>query len=282
LATVRFRDMAADDVAAGLRLCRANNWNQTEADWRVLLEKPSVFRVAALPDGRVVGTAGAIGYGRELAWVCMVLVDAAERGHGLGSALVAQVLERLGSFESVGLDATPKGRPVYARLGFADAYGLVRAAAGVSVEKPTSAVEARPMTEADLEGVLAWDREVFEADRARVLRRAFDAAPEQARVVAAEGALDGYCFGRRGHHSDSIGPVVARSREAARALVGAGLRSGAERRVIVDAVAAPEWRADLEALGFREERGLTRMYLGGRRPAETREPLWAVFGPEFG
>jgi len=278
----RFRDMTADDVEAGLRLCRANNWNQTEAEWRILLERPSVFRVAVAPDGRVVGTAGAIGYGRELAWVCMVLVDAEERGHGLGSALVGQVLERLGSFEAVGLDATPKGRPVYARLGFTDAYELVRLAAGPPDATPSSEGAARAINEADLPAVLAWDRDVFGADRARVLQWAFDTAPEQARVVATGSRLDGYCFGRRGHHSDSIGPIVARSHDAARALVAGGLRTGTDRRVIVDGVASPEWQADLEALGFREERGLTRMYLGNLRPAGGRESLWAIFGPEFG
>src|SRR5262245_53632848 len=120
--------MNADDVAAGLALCRENNWNQTEAEWRVLLEPPSVFRVALGDSDRVVGTAGAVAYGRDLAWVCMVLVDGGERGHGLGTALVEQVLERLGGFEAVGLDATPRGRPVYARLGFGDTLGLHRLA----------------------------------------------------------------------------------------------------------------------------------------------------------
>jgi GNAT superfamily N-acetyltransferase len=282
LPTARFRDMTADDIAAGLRLCRANNWNQTEADWRVLLERPSVFRAAVAPDGCVVGTAGAVGYGRDLAWVCMVLVDAEARGHGLGTALVEQVLERLGPFEAVGLDATPKGRPVYARLGFTDAYDLVRVAAAPSDARPSSAGTTRAMTEADLPAVLAWDREVFGADRARVLRWAFGAAPEQARVIAGEGALAGYCFGRRGHHSDSIGPIVARSGDAAQELVAAGLRPDAARRIIVDARATGGWAAELEALGLREERPLTRMYLGGQPPPGSLEPLWGIFGPEFG
>src|SRR5262245_37849457 len=197
--------MTADDVAAGLSLCRENNWNQTEAEWRVLLEPPSVFRVAVGTNGRVVGTAGAVAYGRDLAWVCMVLVDGAERGHGLGTALVEQVLERLGPFAAVGLDATPQGRPVYSRLGFSDAYDLARWAADPAKALSVGERATRPMTEADLDAVLAWDRDIFGADRARVLRWAFVTAPERARVATNGGALDGYCFGRRGHHSDSIG-----------------------------------------------------------------------------
>jgi GNAT superfamily N-acetyltransferase len=277
--------MTADDVAAGLSLCRQNNWNQTEAEWRVLLEPPSVFRVAVGGDGRVVGTAGAVAYGRDLAWVCMVLVDGAERGHGLGTALVEQVLDQLGAFEAVGLDATPRGRPVYARLGFGDALGLLRMAAPPRGGRPPSAESGegtRAMSAADLPEVLTWDREAFGADRSRLLRWALETAPERARVVFADGRLDGYCFGRRGQHSDAIGPIVARSLEVARALVAAALSPRADRRVVVDAVSSSEWQTELLALGFREERALTRMYLGGRPSREERADVFAIFGPEFG
>ena len=40
--------------------------------------------------------------------------------------------------------------------------------------------------------------------------------------------------------------------------------------------------ADLGALGFREQRPLTRMYLGETRPPSEPAAEFAVFGPEFG
>src|SRR5262249_12450076 len=156
--------------------------------------------------------------------------------------------ERLGPFAAVGLDATPQGRPVYSRLGFSDAYDLARWAADPAKALSVGERATRPMTEADLDAVLAWDRDIFGADRARVLRWAFVPAPERARVATNGGALDGYCFGRRGHHSDSIGPTVARSPAAARALIASVLARARGRRTIADAVAAPGWEADLEAL----------------------------------
>ena len=76
-----FRDMTEDDLPGGPAPLPASGWNQTEADWRLLLAPPSVFR-AAVVDGRVVASAGAVVYGDGLAWVCMVLVDPAERGRG--------------------------------------------------------------------------------------------------------------------------------------------------------------------------------------------------------
>ncbi len=52
--------------------------------------------------------------------------------------------------------------------------------------------------------------------------------------------------------------------------------------MILDARAEPGWLADLGALGFREQRPFTRMYLGEARPAARPARELAVFGPEFG
>lgn len=274
--------MTAHDIPAGLALCRQAGWNQTEADWAALLAPPSVFRAADVL-GRTVGTAGAVVYGRELAWVCMVLVEEAHRGQGLGSSLVDQVLERLPASRSVGLDATPKGQPVYARLGFEPAAPLLsRLEAASSADLPPIRPRPRPMSMADLASVCARDREVFGADRSRVLRSAFAAAPEYAWCIEGGGRLVAYSFGRAGHNADHIGPVVADDVPAAVAVVAACLRSGEPRRFFLDAPAWPEWRTALLALGFREQRPLTRMYRLGVAPRSDRDRSFAIFGPEFG
>jgi len=266
-----------DDVPAGLALGRASRWNQTEGDWRTLLEPPSVFR-AAEREGRVVGTAGAVGYGTELAWVCMVLVDPAVRGQGIGTRLVAEVLERLTGFAVVGLDATPQGRPVYSQLGFTDGPGLVRLETPADRRTaPGPKTPARPLRENDLPRILGWDREVFGADRSRVLRFALRSAPEYAWVLD-DGA--GYCFGRHGHNAEQIGPVVTRTPEGARALVATVLAHQEGRRFFVDATAPGQ--TAISDLGFREQRPFTRMYRGLPRPAAEATALYAVFGPEFG
>jgi GNAT superfamily N-acetyltransferase len=286
LSDATFRDMSEADVAAGLRLCRLAGWNQLEHDWRSLIEPPSVFRVVARED-RVIGTAGAMVYGAELAWVCMVLVDPAERGHGLGTALVEQVIERLGAVATVGLDATPSGRPVYARLGFAASAELAR------LERPPGALRRppagtadvrgtlRPLAARDLPRVLAWDREVFGADRARVLTGAYAAAPEYAWTLEANEAPAGYSFGRPGQRAAQIGPLVAADRRVARALVSACLTAHPQRRFFLDTHTRAEWRSDLQQLGFTEQRPFTRMYLRGAAPGRD-EPLFAILGPEFG
>ena len=276
-----FRDLTAADVADGLALCRESGWNQTEADWRMLLAPPSVFR-AAVVDGRVVGSAGAMIYGDQLAWVCMVLVAPAQRGRGLGTCLVEQVLERVKAVRAVGLDATPKGQSVYARLGFAPTASLARllATSGEAASRPSE--EARPMTEADLVRVLPRDEAAFGANRARVLRQAFAAAPEYAWCVGAGEAIRAYGLGRHGAIAEHIGPVVAETEDAAATVVRACLGAHPGRPFFLDAPARPEWRQALSEMGFREQRPFTRMYRGGLLPTAQTEGIYAAFGPELG
>ena len=63
----------------------------------------------------------------------------------------------------------------------------------------------------------------------------------------------------------------------------AGLSRHAGRAFVIDVTAhSPSWRRSLSALGFQEQRALTRMSRGNRdRPWEPRQQF-AILGPEFG
>jgi GNAT superfamily N-acetyltransferase len=304
-----FRDMTEGDLADGLRLSRASGWNQTPADWRLMLALgPGLFRVG-VASGRVVASGGAVRYGGDLAWICMILVDPDCRGRGLGTRVFDEVLagvlrtrERHGLL-AVGLDATPEGRGIYAQRGFVPGPPLLRMRAepprprpiGPSTAAPSGAgapgsTRLRPIEAADLPSVLELDRRVFGADRAIVLRDALASAPALARVAVDGGRVDGYCFGRHGDHSDHLGPVVAGTPALALALVaealsaapGRGAGPAAARPMIVDARAEPRWTGALETLGFRAQRPFTRMYLEGAAPRARPDLELAVRGPEMG
>ena len=111
------RPLLQEDVPAGLRLCRQAGWNQTEDDWGAFLALSAATCRAAWVDGQVAGTVTVLPYG-SFAWIGMVLVDEAARGHGLGTALLEEALAIVGPDCTACLDATPLGRPVYSRLGF--------------------------------------------------------------------------------------------------------------------------------------------------------------------
>jgi GNAT superfamily N-acetyltransferase len=295
--------MTDADLEDGLRLSRASGWNQAIGDWRLLLSLgPGLFRVG-LEDGVVVASGGAVRYGDALAWICMILVDPARRGHGIGTRIFDEVLARAnaavrtGGLRAVGLDATPAGHGIYLQCGFQDEGGLVRVRAegpvGSALESrsrgpgaiqdltPTLAPRVRPLTAEDLPAVLARDREVFGADRGAVLRWALATAPDLAWISSAGGTV-AYCFGRHGDHSDQVGPVVADDLGPARDLLRACLARPWSRPLIVDARVEPSWLVALARMGFREQRPFTRMYLGEARPAARTALEPAVFGPEFG
>ena len=281
------RVMTPDEIPDGLRLSGAAGWNQTGEDWRFLLDRNPGRFVVAVRDGRVIGSGGAVCYGTALAWVCMILVDPNERGHGIGTRIVQGVLDRLTDLSAVGLDATPHGQGVYAGLGFVETGRLLRVEAAASAphgapeQRPPDAARVRPIGPRDLDRVLALDQVVFGADRADLLRWAARQAPALCRVDEA-GAIVGYCFGRRGSRSRQIGPVTARDAATARALVAAAMHAEPGGRVVLDVPAGrADWLAMLKEMGFAVQRPLIRMFRASRPPG--RPPRqWAIFGPEFG
>ncbi len=272
--------MGPEDVLAGLRLCRAAGWNQTARDWDALLEQ-GLFRVA-LRGERVVGTGGAVVYGRKLAWVAMILVDPDERRQGIGTRLVQDVVSRLGHVEVVGLDATPAGAQVYGQLGFTDRGGFAR------MERPAGAQHGAvpggvgPLTDADLAEVGPKDRAVFGADRMPLLRWALSLAPGYAWRARRSSGFGGYVFGRHGHRTEHLGPLVAEDEEVASSLLMAALSASPASVFTVDVPEEPLWLERLQRLGFQLQRTFRRMILGDAPLPGDPRPRFALFGPELG
>ena len=280
---VDFRRMTQDDVPAALALCRASGWNQTAADWGLLLEVGGDGCHVAVMGNRVVGTATAVDYEARFAWIGMVLVDANSRGRGIGSALTRDALDRLGDVPAR-LDATPKGYPLYLKLGFVEECRLRRMTnTSWSAAVAHAAGEARRMRREDLDAVAEWDRWVFGADRRRILDWALEAAPDLAFVVERGTSLRGYCLGRRGHLFRQIGPVVADDLETARQLVEACRRRVSDLPMVIDVPSVQErWSEHLAAVGFAEQRPFIRMCRGANLHPGRPEPQLAIFGPEWG
>src|ERR1017187_7073680 len=125
------RAMTTEDIAGGLRLCRASGWNQLEEDWRLFIDSPGSGGWLIERAGNILGTAACIRYD-SLAWIAMMLGDPAQRragpagGRGGGGArLVSAALAAVADVPCAGLDATPAGEPLYRRFGFVEAYSLV-------------------------------------------------------------------------------------------------------------------------------------------------------------
>src|ERR1700733_11291194 len=114
----RVRILEASDVPQGLALSRAVGWNQTPADWALVIEMNPQGCFAMECDGTLVATTTTIRYGTELAWIGMVLTHPEFRGRGYARALMCAAVDHLSDVATVKLDATEMGAPLYRQLGF--------------------------------------------------------------------------------------------------------------------------------------------------------------------
>jgi GNAT superfamily N-acetyltransferase len=116
----KIRLLGQGDVTDCMQLKEAAGWNQTAADWLALLAASPLGCFGVEEDGRVVASATAVAHG-GVGWVGMVLTDPAYRGRGLATALLGETLAYLdGVVETVKLDATAAGEPLYRKLGFVE------------------------------------------------------------------------------------------------------------------------------------------------------------------
>jgi GNAT superfamily N-acetyltransferase len=269
------RPLLDADLPRAAALSELAGWNQTVADWRVFLADG---QTRALDDGDptcLAATAAVLPFGRDLAWISMVLVRPDRRRAGHATALMRWAVEALDGTASIALDATPAGREVYRRLGFEDVFGFTRWRLDAPLPAPPRA--PRPVREEDWPRLLAADRAAFGADRVGLLRSVARRLPDAA-WIAEDGS---FALGRDGVCAPQIGPVVARDPDTALALVAAAQRA-IGRPVLLDLRDdAAELAAALQRAGAHALRPFTRMARGAAPPGDPHR-LVAMAGPEFG
>jgi len=69
----KLRRLRAEDIPAAAQLSAQAGWNQTEEDWRTLLELSPEGCLGVEVDGNLAATTTLLCYGRRLAWIGMAL-----------------------------------------------------------------------------------------------------------------------------------------------------------------------------------------------------------------
>lgn len=256
-------------------------WNQTADDWRRLVDLSPEGCFKAVQGGRIVGSVTTTPLGKRVAWIGMMLVHPDFRRRGIARALMLRAIELLRGegFATIGLDATPLGKPLYEQLGFRTAWRWSRwrndrpsiAGAGLSTELAFGRGDCLT------DELLAIDRAAVGCDRGEVLRRL-----AQASSVVVSG--DGFAMLRPGRVASQLGPVVAKGPTAARGLIDRiGVGSMKPGSVIWD---VPGNRPDADeipkSLGFVPFRELDRMWLGEALPEGQPHWVHAIADPAIG
>jgi hypothetical protein len=171
---------------------------------------------------------------------------------------------------------------VYVQEGFHDTWGFRR----LQLREPCAALErpagVRALRESDWPRLLELDARAFGADRATLLRALAARLPQAALVAEENGALTGFLLGRDGREARQLGPLVARSSAAARALLAAALAT-VPAPLYLDVVdREPGITAWLELLGCEFQRPFTRMVHGARAAPGAAGLVFCPAGPELG
>jgi GNAT superfamily N-acetyltransferase len=282
---IQIRKLQSGDITGAMNLVLAEGWNQTEKDWDILIRNPQNVCLAAVMEKKIIGTGTAINYGNKVAWIGMVLVGKDFRGRGISKMLLSSLFERLKFCESLKLDATPAGQPVYKKLGFEDEYTITRMIC-LNVDKllpATGEIVPQKIQKEDIPAILELDREAFGADRSPLPEAFIANFPEKGVVVKRDGKISGFALGRRGNKYHQIGPVIARSADDALLLVRFALHDLQGRAVVIDILNdKKELAEELVSLGFEPQRPFQRMYRGENRYPGIGKKQFLICGPEFG
>lgn len=263
--------LGPEHLAGCLALSRAANWNQNEADWRLMLGIGRGWGITV--HGKLAASTLVLPY-ETFAWISMVLVLPEHRRKGYATRLLRVAIAEL---EQRGLtpvlDATPAGREVYRLEGFRDTWTFKR----YHLKSGTDHVFPQPREKGKTWSVPDLDREAFGADRSRLLRSLAERLPQAAHTLP-----NGYVVGREGREAHQIGPLVARDERTALALLQLAL-AAVPVPLYVDVVDhAPGMQQWLEASGFVFQRPFTRMVRGATRAPGDENLVFLVAGPELG
>lgn len=207
-------DLKPEHLDGAVALSRQAGWPHRREDWAMALSLST--GVAAIEEGRVVGTAMTTPYGEAAATINMVIVDEALRGRGVGKRLMTLALKASEGRETR-LVATEDGLPLYEKLGFR-ATGRILQHQGMPVPtlpNPDGRVGwAEPTNVLDLS---AMDRQACGMDRSTLI----DWLARHARIAVfrQEGEVQGFAALRAFGKGEVVGPVVARDGEQAKALL---------------------------------------------------------------
>ena len=286
MAEVREHDLGEQHLAGALALSRAANWNQCEADWRMMLRLGRGFGLSTT-GGTLVASIVLLPYGDAFAWMSMVLVSPEHRRHGYASRMLRRALAYLQSQgRAAVLDATPAGHAVYVQEGLRDTWGFQRyslpAVRPSSGRQNVPGLTLRPLADADWGQILELDLPAFGASREALLRALAARLPEAALVAERAGKICAFLLGRDGREACQLGPLVAPDLPTAQALLAHALaRVPAPLYIdLVDRHAGLRSWALLQ--GFSVQRPFTRMVHGTDRAPGDNATVMLVAGPELG
>ncbi len=268
------RVLRAEDVPAAFQLSAQAGWNQTEEDWCTLLELAPKTCLAIEVNGQLAATTTLLCYGRRLAWMGMVLTKREFQRRGYARKLFREGLRQADEMgiETIKLDATEQGQPLYEQFGFRREQEIVRWSRPNF--GPNSATEQFPVAQPSPPLWRHVDANYFGADRLTLLERLAERNPPAVRGQS-------YLFSRPGRVSAYLGPCVSDNPEDARNVIFTWVKNSAYSW-FWDLFPGNQQAATIASeLAFVPQRRLLRM-ARGKELSENLNAIYAIGGFELG
>jgi ribosomal protein S18 acetylase RimI-like enzyme len=279
------RPMQLSDIVDGMKLSGAEGWNQTEKDWKLLIENPHNVSMLAECNKKIIGTTTAINYSNRISWIGMVLVAKEFRGQGVGKSLLTNILKKLEPFKSIKLDATPEGQRIYKKFDFKDEYLITRMtnASMKSLSADDDDVSAEPIQLTHIDEITVLDELVFGANRKQLVESLIKEYPHKAWLLKRNNLIAGFALGRTGNKYHQIGPVFASNINDVKILIRKALKELTNQPVVMDVLCEKgdliNW---LNSIGFIMQRHFVRMYKKENPFPGIINKQYLICGPEFG
>lgn len=186
----QLRNITSDDIPAVVRLMEKIGWFHPVEQTKQYITWGGEGSFCLAFDNEIVATAIAFKYSQRLAWVGLVISDPDYQRRGFARRLMDHIMTYLEDVDSVMLDASVLGYPLYDKMGFQPLY-KINAYRGTPQIFPTSQ-SVRAMTTEDIDYVINMDCDTFGLPRQQVIRWLFETG--RGFVATEKGAITGYAF----------------------------------------------------------------------------------------
>lgn len=262
------------------------DWAADEG-WNPGISDAAPFQVAdregffgCFVDGAMVSGISAVAYSAGFGFIGLYITRPDMRGKGYGRLVWDKAMTYLGK-RTIGLDGVPEQQPNYARMGFTADYGTARWSGVIDAALCSGHADSRSIEEADLDHLSAFDTAFFPAPRKAFLKAWIEAA-ESARLIERDGEIFGYGAARKCRDGYKIGPLFAKTPQAAKALLAGLVTDIKDQRIDIDVpVMQLGFITWLEAAGLTRGFETARMYRGSK-PDLHMAGVFAVTSLELG
>jgi predicted N-acetyltransferase YhbS len=202
-------NMTSRNFSFAVRLTDTMNWNQTEEDFKFMLELEPQGCFVLFDDAKPVGIVTTVSFGK-IGWLGNLIITEAYREKGAGTLLAQHAVEYLTSKNSstIGLYAYVDKIPFYNRLGFKyDSEFIILNGRGFTSQLQRNLKEA---DRNDIQEIIRFDRICFGSSRRKLLEPILLNLNNPCYLCLEDKRMLGYAIAKKYSDMAEIGPLVCR------------------------------------------------------------------------